>query len=103
MRAQPLSDPPVKSRSVTRAGLPRSLRVRCAAGDAPLAGALVTATLHMNDKTDFISFHGPADPEGSIAIRGDDILGWANINRAFAPPTTSTPSSTGPGASPSPP
>src|SRR6266545_6267639 len=67
------------------AGLPRSLRVLCAAGGVPLAGAWVTATLLMHDKTDFISFHGPADTEGSIAVRGDDILGWAKINRDFAP------------------
>src|SRR4051794_35885592 len=54
-------------------------------GDAPLAGAWVTATLHMNDKTDFISFHGPAGADGSIDVRGEELLGWAKLNRDFAP------------------
>lgn len=39
----------------------------------------------MNDKTDFISFHGAAGADGSIDLRGDEILGWAKLNRDFAP------------------
>jgi hypothetical protein len=66
--------------------LPRSFKVVCAAGDGvPLAGAWVTATLHMNDKTDFISFHGPAGADGTIEIRAEELLHWAKLNRAFAP------------------
>lgn len=60
------------------------LEVVCAVDDAPVAGAWVTATLHMNDKTDFISFHGPADEKGLIVVTGDDILRWTERNRAFA-------------------
>jgi hypothetical protein len=62
-----------------------SLRVTCSAGEAPIAGAWVTATLQMNDKTDFVSFHGPGDEAGSVDIRGDDILEWAKRNSEFAP------------------
>ena len=58
----------------------------CALGDdAPLAGAWVTATMHMNDKTDFISFHGPAGADGTIDVRGEELLQWAKLNRDFAP------------------
>ena len=65
--------------------LPNELRVACAVDDAPVAGAWVTATLHMNDKTDFVSFHGPADDKGIIVVTGADILTWTKRNRAFAP------------------
>ena len=61
------------------------LEVVCAVDDAPVAGAWVTATLHMNDKTDFVSFHGPADEKGLVVVTGDDILRWTERNRAFAP------------------
>ena len=61
------------------------LEVVCAVDDAPVAGAWVTATLHMNDKTDFVSFHGPADEKGVVVVAGDDILRWTERNRAFAP------------------
>ena len=44
----------------------------------------MTATLHMNEKTDFISFHGPADSAGSVVVRADDLLHWSKINREFA-------------------
>ena len=64
--------------------LPKELKVVCAVEDAPVPGAWVTATLHMNEKTDFISFHGPAGPDGSVAVRGDDILHWSKNNREFA-------------------
>lgn len=64
--------------------LPKELKIVCRVGDAAVAGAWVTATLHMNEKTDFISFHGPADADGSVVVRGDDILQWATINREFA-------------------
>jgi hypothetical protein len=65
--------------------LPNELRVACAVDDAPVAGAWVTATLHMNDKTDFVSFHGPADDKGTVVVTGADILAWTKRNRAFAP------------------
>jgi hypothetical protein len=61
------------------------LEVVCAVDDAPVAGAWVTATLHMNDKTDFVSFHGPADEKGLVVVTGADILHFAQRNRAFAP------------------
>lgn len=64
--------------------LPR-LQVVCAVDGAPVAGAWVTATLHMNDKTDFMSFHGPANEQGLVVVTGDDILRWTERNRAFAP------------------
>lgn len=64
--------------------LPKELRVSCAAGDTMVAGAWVTATLHMNEKTDFVSFHGPADADGSVVVRGDDVMQWAKIHRGFA-------------------
>jgi hypothetical protein len=56
--------------------LPKALQVVCAVDNRPVAGAWVTATLHMNDKTDFVSFHGPADEEGRVVVTGDDILTW---------------------------
>lgn len=65
--------------------LPKQLRVVCTVADAPVAGAWVTATLHMNDKTDFVSFHGPAGEDGAILVTGDDILQWTKGHRAFAP------------------
>jgi hypothetical protein len=65
--------------------LPKALQVVCAVDNRPVAGAWVTATLHMNDKTDFVSFHGPADEEGRVVVTGDDILTWTRRNRAFAP------------------
>ena len=61
------------------------LEVRCAVDEEPVAGAWVSATLHMTDKTDFVSFHGPADKEGLVAVTSDDILEWTKRNRAFAP------------------
>ena len=64
--------------------LPKELKVVCTVGESVVAGAWVTATMHMNEKTDFISFHGPADADGSIAVRGDDMLQWARTNREFA-------------------
>lgn len=39
----------------------------------------------MNDKTDFVSFHGPSDEAGLVVVTGRDILEWAERNRAFAP------------------
>jgi hypothetical protein len=69
----------------TQHDLPKQLHVVCVVDDAPVAGAWVTATLHMNDKTDFVSFHGPADETGSVVVTGDDILAWTRRNRAFAP------------------
>ena len=65
--------------------LPDALQVMCRVDDAPVAGAWVTATLHMNDKTDFVSFHGPADETGTVVVTGADILRWTERNRAFAP------------------
>jgi hypothetical protein len=65
--------------------LPNAWRVVCVVDDAPVPGAWVTATLHMNDKTDFVSFHGPADETGTVAVTGADILTWTKRNRAFAP------------------
>jgi hypothetical protein len=65
--------------------LPNALHIVCVVDDAPVAGAWVTATLHMNEKTDFISFHGPADEKGTVVITGAEILQWTNRNRAFAP------------------
>jgi hypothetical protein len=65
--------------------LPKALHVVCAVADTPVPGAWVTATLHMNDKTDFVSFHGPADDEGQVVVTGEDILQWTKRNRAFAP------------------
>ena len=65
--------------------LPKELRVVCTVADAPVPCAWVTATLHMNDKTDFVSFHGPADDEGRVVVTGEDILQWTKRNRAFAP------------------
>jgi hypothetical protein len=65
--------------------LPKQLHVICTVADAPVAGAWVTATLHMNDKTDFVSFHGPADEKGTVVVTGDDVLAWTKRNRAFAP------------------
>lgn len=65
--------------------LPREFKVVCTVGEAPVAGAWVTATLHMNDKTDFVSFHGPADDQGRVVITGEEILRWTKRNRAFAP------------------
>jgi hypothetical protein len=65
--------------------LPNELHVVCAVDDTPVPGAWVTSTLHMNDKTDFVSFHGPADDTGRIVVTGDDILTWTKRNRAFAP------------------
>jgi hypothetical protein len=64
---------------------PKALHVVCAVNDTPVPGAWVTATLHMNDKTDFVSFHGPADGEGRVVVTGDDVLQWTKRNRAFAP------------------
>ena len=61
------------------------LEVRCAVDEEPVAGAWVSATLHMTDKTDFVSFHGPSDKEGLVAVTSDDILEWTKRNRAFAP------------------
>jgi hypothetical protein len=58
----------------------------CALDDGtPLAGAWVTSTLHMDDKTDFISFHGPAGADGTVDVRAEEILQWAKLNRDFAP------------------
>ncbi|MEW6472572.1 MAG: hypothetical protein AB1679_09890 [Actinomycetota bacterium] len=65
--------------------MPNELQVVCAVDDTPVAGAWVTATLHMNDKTDFVSFHGPADDQGTVVVTGADILRWTERNRAFAP------------------
>jgi hypothetical protein len=65
--------------------LPTELRIVCAVDAAPVPGAWVTATLHMNDKTDFVSFHGPAADDGTVVVRGADILEWTRRNRAFAP------------------
>lgn len=65
--------------------LPKTLQVVCAVDGTPVPGAWVTATLHMSDKTDFVSFHGPADAEGRVSVTGDDILQWTRRNRAFAP------------------
>lgn len=65
--------------------LPNELRVVCAVDGAPVPGAWVTATLHMNDKTDFVSFHGPADDSGIVAVTGADVLAWTKRNRDFAP------------------
>jgi hypothetical protein len=65
--------------------LPNALHVACRVDDAPVAGAWVTATLHMNDKTDFVSFHGPADDQGLVVVTGGGILEWTKRNRAFAP------------------
>ena len=65
--------------------LPNALHIVCVVDDAPVAGAWVTATLHMSEKTDFISFHGPADEKGTVVITGADILQWTRRNRAFAP------------------
>jgi len=67
------------------ASLPKVLEVVCAVDDKPVPGAWVAATLHMNDKTDFVSFHGPADDDGRVIVTGDDILQWTKRNRAFAP------------------
>ncbi|HYH49703.1 MAG TPA: hypothetical protein VEG38_09155 [Acidimicrobiia bacterium] len=65
--------------------VPKALHVVCVVDDTPVPGAWVTATLHMNDKTDFVSFHGPADDDGRVLVTGDDILQWTKRNRAFAP------------------
>ena len=61
------------------------LVVRCAVDEEPVAGAWVSTTLHMTGKTDFVSFHGPADKEGLVAVTSADILEWTRRNRAFAP------------------
>ena len=61
------------------------LEVRCAVDEEPVVGAWVSATLHMTGKTDFVSFHGPADKEGLVAVTSADILQWTRRNRAFAP------------------
>jgi len=61
------------------------LQVVCLVDDTPVPGAWVTATLHMNDKTDFVSFHGPAGDDGVVVVTGADILRWTERNRAFAP------------------
>lgn len=65
--------------------LPNELKVLCLVADAPVAGAWVTGTLHMSDKTDFVSFHGPADDDGTVLVTGGDILAWAKRSREFAP------------------
>jgi hypothetical protein len=65
--------------------LPNELHVVCSVDDTPVPGAWVTSTLHMNDKTDFVSFHGPADDAGRILVTGAEILTWTRRNRAFAP------------------
>ena len=65
--------------------IPIELQVVCAVDEAPVPGAWVTATLHMNDKTDFVSFHGPAADDGTVVVRGADVLEWTRRNRAFAP------------------
>ena len=65
--------------------LPKALHVVCTVDDTPVPGAWVTATLHMNDKTDFVSFHGPADDEGRVVVTGEEILQWTKRNRSFAP------------------
>ena len=65
--------------------LPRSLKVLCLVDDAPVPGAWVTTTLHMSEKTDFVTFHGPADDDGTVLVTAEDILGWARRNREFAP------------------
>jgi hypothetical protein len=65
--------------------LPNELKVLCLVADAPVAGAWVTVTLHMTGKTDFVSFHGPADDDGTVLVTAEDILGWAKRNRDFAP------------------
>ena len=64
--------------------LPNTLKISCLIGGTPVPGAWVTVTLHMNEKTDFVSFHGPADDDGTVLVRGDDILAWAERNRKFA-------------------
>ena len=61
------------------------LEVRCSVDEEPVAGSWVSATLHMTDKTDFVSFHGPADEEGLVAVTAEDVLEWTKRNRAFAP------------------
>jgi hypothetical protein len=65
--------------------LPGSLKVLCLVNDAPVPGAWVTVTLHMTEKTDFVSFHGPAGDDGTVLVTAEDILAWAGRNRAFAP------------------
>jgi hypothetical protein len=65
--------------------LPNQLKVLCLVADAPVAGAWVTATLHMSGKTDFVSFHGPAGDDGTVLVTAEDILAFAQRNREFAP------------------
>lgn len=65
--------------------LPRSLKVLCLVGGAPVPGAWVSVTLHMAEKTDFVSFHGPAGGDGTVVVTAEDILAWAARNREFAP------------------
>lgn len=65
--------------------LPRSLKVLCLVDETPVPGAWVTVTLHMNEKTDFVSFHGPAGDEGAVVVTAEEILAWTRWNRQFAP------------------